>query len=562
MRKADVFLGGNAFCRVILPTAILALAGCFPIDDGFNPEDWSWDAGGGRVYIRIALNTARFAVDLDNPTQEHIGYFEAVFKESGLPNAYYIGSATAGEEYITVAVPYGKNYDILVLAGTPANGQVYNGVKVLLASGFTNYTVIYGQNIVSVPMTLHKTADSLDWNEATEKFTYKPAITGVGALQSANTAGANLFYDTAPRAYLTPYPEVYSAAHQRPPIAVSEGTGSVELTITDTLPDAAKSGVLYRCYYNLTYYGFSDSSSGSSPWNIRRGVTNQLYTQDAPYGGGVPISYCYYVKADGNDADAGYLKEKPFKTLAKAVKAVRDKTIPWIKTIAVLGTLNWASESAQADANYKEGGSVFAVKNSAFTDEIRITGDPAITDGVPAVLSGMTGRRVFYITGANTKLKFDRIAVSGGYEQIGGGFNITGQAKVELDSVIVENNSSTHGGTYISEAGTELTLIDCTIRDNKSQQNGGGGSGFDGGGVYVTSSGIVNMKGSTVIAGNTAQRYGGGVYAVNSGIFNMYQGSIAGNTAPTGKSIYGYTGTVTGVTLSSVYFENNDIFIP
>jgi hypothetical protein len=83
---------------------VLTLAGCFPMveGDGFNAEDWKWDAGGGKVYIRIDLNASRFAVDLDNPTQDHAVYFEAVFKEEGTTN-YYTGAAAAGERFCQVS---------------------------------------------------------------------------------------------------------------------------------------------------------------------------------------------------------------------------------------------------------------------------------------------------------------------------------------------------------------------------------------------------------------------------------------------------------------------------
>ncbi|MDR0561288.1 MAG: right-handed parallel beta-helix repeat-containing protein [Spirochaetaceae bacterium] len=522
--------GKSVWRRAVLLTAILGLAGCFPIDDGFNPEDWSWDAGGGKVYIRIALKGARFAVDLDNPTREHIGWFEAVFKENTTAD-YYLGSATAGEDYITVAVPYGKTYDILVLAGTPANGQVSNGVKVLLASGlFLGYSVAYGQNIVSVPMKLHKTTDSLAWDETAEEFTYTPRITGIDALQSAKT-GANLFYDVAPRAYLTPYPEVYSAAHQRPAIAVSEGAGSVDLAITDTLPSAAKSGVLYRCYYNLTYYGFSDSSSGSGPWNIRRGVTNQLYTQETSYGGGVPISSCYYVSASGDDGNIGYLEEKPFKTLAKAVKAVRQKTIPWIKTITALGELNQSTEGGS------DGNGVFVIQAPApgeYAGLIRITGG-----GSGVLSSGMTGRRVLYITGANTKIQLDHIAITGASNvSNAAGICLDGDAELILEAGgIIEGNTSVNsgarGGGVLTLGTSVFTMKNGSIRNNRNQ------NGF-GGGIYIGENSTFIMEGGD-ITGNYSASHGGGVHLTGANTvpkFYMSGGVITGNrTLQTGGGV-------------------------
>jgi hypothetical protein len=382
-------------------------------------------------------------------------------------------------------------------------------------------------------MTLHKTADTLAWDESTGQFTYKLSVQGVGALRLAQPNG-DLLYDAAPRAYLIPYPDVYSAAHQRPPITVSEGTGSLILTIKDSLPDAAKKGVLYQCYYNLTYYAFSDPDSGSSPWNIRRGITNQMYTQDTSYGGGIPISSCYYASATGSDANAGYLKEQPFKTLAKAVKAVREKNIPWIKTIVVLGELNWASESSAYYPGYQANANVFVIPDlqagESAADLIRITGDPAFTGGVPAVLSGATGRRVLYIYGANIKIQFDHIEITRGNlteNAHGGGMWIGNGAQVALKafSQINGNEASSAGGVWI-ESGGKLTLSEnADIHHNKAK-----GLGY-GGGVYMmntdTAVPSLTMNGGT-IRNNTA--LGGGGVNVNNGWFSMSNGSVRDNT--------------------------------
>ncbi|MDR0568581.1 MAG: hypothetical protein LBG87_05180, partial [Spirochaetaceae bacterium] len=73
--------------------AMLALAACPPMSDGFSADDW--DAGGGKVYIRIGINSARLALPADSPKKEDLTYFEAIFKEQSAEN-YYIGTATAG----------------------------------------------------------------------------------------------------------------------------------------------------------------------------------------------------------------------------------------------------------------------------------------------------------------------------------------------------------------------------------------------------------------------------------------------------------------------------------
>jgi hypothetical protein len=541
--------GKSVFYRAVLLAAILALAGCFSIDDGFNPEDWSWDAGDGKVYIRIALNAARFAVDLDNPTQEHIGYFEAIFKESGLPNAYYIGSAVAGEEYITVAVPYGKTYDILVLAGTPANGQALNGVKVLLASGMVSYPVIYGQNVVSVPMKLHKTADAFvkDGTASGNAYEYTPTITGIQALLSAQASSGKSPLITSAQAYLAHYPNPYEGVTYTQPqvgtiTANSASGGTLRFPVTGTLPDNAQDTDIYSCCYNLTYHAFSDAASGSSPWDIRRGIINQMYTEEDVFGGGVPLGYCYYVSANGDDSNIGYQKEQPFKTLAKAVKAVREKTIPWIKTIAVLGELNLVSESSANYPGYQVSSDVFVIPNlqagENAVDLIRITGDPALTGGIPAVLSGVSGKWVLSIAGTASKIQLDHIKITGSSGGAGGGVRVWGGAELTVqDGALITGNknngnrasNTAGGGVQVNNA--KLVMRGGEISGNDMTSRSASGNAGVGGGVFITGGGSFEMSGG-VIKGNTAQ-FAVGVYVFN-GIFKMIDGLIRGNIADGG----------------------------
>ena len=76
-------------------------------------------------------------------------------------------------------------------------------------------------------------------------------------------------------------------------------------------------------------------------------------------------------------------------------------------------------------------------------------------------------------------------------------------------------------------SGASLTLCDCSTGGVLT-----GGSGSNGGGVYVGGSGTFTLTGGS-IAGNTANA-GGGVYVDEGGTFTMEDGSINNNQATSG----------------------------
>jgi hypothetical protein len=117
---------------------------------------------------------------------------------------------------------------------------------------------------------------------------------------------------------------------------------------------------------------------------------------------------------------------------------------------------------------------------------IRITGDPALTGGIPATLSGMTGKRVLFISGANTSLAFDHIEISGGNagSNYGGGMFIS-RSKVTFNSGIIRNNTAQFGGgVWVEGTATSsnsivpktavFTMTGGSITNNTATNAGGG----------------------------------------------------------------------------------------
>jgi hypothetical protein len=278
-----------------------------------------------------------------------------------------------------------------------------------------------------------------------------------------------------------------------------------------------------------------------------------MYTEDGYYGGGIPLRYdqtYYYVKASGNDGNPG-TRDLPFKTLAKAVQTARYKTsttAPWIQTIVVLGTLNDASEQSNNAAG------VFVIQNPQAgeyeTGLIRITGDPALAGGAPAVLTaaGVSGRRVLAITGDKTTVQLDHITITGGSGWDGGGIRVAGGARLTLtDGADIsgnyntatmgdngENNDKNGGGVVVDNA--KLTMYGGSISNNTMNTGGNNGTG---GGVFIANNGEFRLF-DGIISGNVAKWVAG--VCVYDGVLKMYGGLISGNQISSAQT--GYAGGV------------------
>jgi len=106
------------------------------------------------------------------------------------------------------------------------------------------------------------------------------------------------------------------------------------------------------------------------------------------------------------------------------------------------------------------------------------------------------------------------IAVRGGILNIKDNVAISGNT----------NSSNQGGGVYITFGG-EVNMMGGSISNNRNTYAYEG----SGGGVYVDESGTFNMHDGATISGNYALFYGGGVFVASDGTFNMDGGTISGN---------------------------------
>ena len=130
-----------------------------------------------------------------------------------------------------------------------------------------------------------------------------------------------------------------------------------------------------------------------------------------------------------------------------------------------------------------------------------------------------------------TEFTADTTTLSGGSYYLSGDVEYSGTESITVSGEVIlclNGQKLDLKGQHISVgSGASLTLCDCSTGGVLT-----GGSGSNGGGVYVGGGGTFTMTGGS-IAGNTAAA-GGGVYVDEGGTFTMAGGSINNNKATSG----------------------------
>ena len=153
-----------------------------------------------------------------------------------------------------------------------------------------------------------------------------------------------------------------------------------------------------------------------------------------------------------------------------------------------------------------------------------------------------------------TELTADTTTLSGGSYYLSDDVVYTGAESITVSGEVIlclNGQELNLNGQHISVSnGASLTLCDCSTGGVLT-----GGSGSNGGGVYVDEGGTFTMEDGS-INNNQATSGGGGGVMVNKGSFTLSGGSITGNT--TNSDTFGYGG---GVCLYGTFYLSGDSII-
>lgn len=158
---------------------------------------------------------------------------------------------------------------------------------------------------------------------------------------------------------------------------------------------------------------------------------------------------------------------------------------------------------------------------------ITLKGANPLTDIIQAAASASTtgaGARVITIAGVaaiDKIITIENLTIrNGNFNANGGGINVDKVTnKVTLKNLIIENNFTTTNGGGLGISGSNVDVIECSIRNNSSTLDGGGIIAAPNNGSAISN--IVNIK-QSLIDTNTG-RNGGGIYINGNNTFgNTY----------------------------------------
>jgi hypothetical protein len=294
----------------------------------------------------------------------------------------------------------------------------------------------------------------------------------------------------------------------------------------------------------------------------------------------------YYVRANGNDSNAGTSENAPFRTLERAVRAALSTPV---KKITVIGTLDEDTTikntkppvlSTERDFVVREfdvGGqrtvvvdttqpAPYRIKSSydeRDPEEILITGKPDATGNEKAVLTNSRNAdNILRIE--NATIRLENIEISGfvstnsrsrcirvwtGVLTLGQGAKVTnnkvigvhainGGVVIMRDNAEISSNQSVGGntGVYLETGSVMVMLNNAVIKENAAiANNNGDGSA---GGVAITKATLI-MRGNSTISNNRSPNFGGGVMVYDEdGLIEMFDNAvITGNTASIGAGV-------------------------
>jgi hypothetical protein len=310
-------LKNAGFSRLVFAAlAVLIAAGSCGgslLNDGFA-DDWEE----ADKNVRIPLPASGRSLSDPNLVRAMVDYYEVIFLDSAKA-AYYRGTASGAQRYLSVNVPVGTGYQVLLLAGNNAYGT-------LLATSYLNTTnIIQGRQTITLPtitkVTINPTLIKVERDSgtpvnigttATSNYRYidlektdkniKVTIDLAAQLEELSLAnggslgGAFPIVQNSNELFLTPYKDTSGLGGPRYQLS-----GGLTFTpgVTGTgfsypvIPDLANEDATYILYFRMQYQANFGTGAVSISEGRKWTITNGLdYTQpdfDNGIGGGLLV---------------------------------------------------------------------------------------------------------------------------------------------------------------------------------------------------------------------------------------------------------------------------------
>lgn len=347
-----------------------------------------------------------------------------------------------------------------------------------------------------------------------------------------------------------------------PPTVVITGALTASTTVaTITLSEWKRGTTVVQANTNISgykdYFAFTDEG-----WEtIVASDKKSLFINQPIYvAGATTHPVCGVAGSDGSGANG--TKSHPYATIAQACTTMNDETVDYI--LKIDGEVTGAQEipdtlTKTTSGTYKAKsltlcGASGLDSNNKPQDTLHLTSTTrsvlSISTNVPVTIKDLS---IFGSDSSSTPTtgltlatgKSTDVTISNGVlitKNYNSGVNISSQGKLTMTGGDITTNRAKNGAGVVNDGTFIMTggYISANITNSVD------GDGGNGGGVYITSSGKLEMSGGYIIrntAGQSTTGNGGGVYF--SGTFEFQGGEIWGNlTWNNGGGLYADGGTL------------------
>jgi hypothetical protein len=275
---------------------------------GSFPDYSTENAGNGNVRIPLAVlpspsGTERSLYN-DVAVKELIDYYEVVFKGG---SGYYKGIADRGQRYLTLTVPVGDDYKVLLLAGNSHYGTLlasaYNGdvdivpgtntvsmniSAIKINAGDLKFVINGGspQSVQSRPISSGREYRYISLSQGDTNIVLTVEFHGqLDNLASAEGAGGTF---TAISNVLTVLP--YGGGSSFPLYvesdSVSVSSDSFSYAAIPAIPSNDVTGI---AHFEVKYCAFGTTDSGGRTWSITNGLNSGTMDIKDDIGGGILV---------------------------------------------------------------------------------------------------------------------------------------------------------------------------------------------------------------------------------------------------------------------------------
>jgi hypothetical protein len=292
--------------------------------------------------------------------------------------------------------------------------------------------------------------------------------------------------------------------------------------------------------------GLTIKSVGNAPVTISGGGASRIF-EVAP-GANITLSNLLITGGNGlagilnrphEDRGGGILIDELSTLTIKSSTVTNNSAVVLGGGIADYGTLtvnNSTVSDNHALGTYGGGIAVFsgAPFSAPFSATLTVS-DSTVSDNTALQNGGG-------IAGVSSTVTLNNCSVTGNSTQqfAGGGLNNHGGNFTVSDSVVANNTANGFGGGIQNYIGSTLTVGNSEVYGNSAGNAGG-----------IDNSGTLTLRDSQ-LSHNATSIYGGGIFNENSGIISMMHDLLTENTASAGGAIFSYGNiTIRDSTLSS-----------